>query len=334
MSWMSVTSEAEHRATQLRCHLGSTSSPLAYTSHVASRSVGILWRRLTVRRRLLAAIAAVLVVYLAVVTLYSLSGDVTTATGRTTSPPADGVTVILTPQSVNASTQTIDLDLSIRTSAQLTGPNGISPNRRISIVISPTTGAQSIVFARNEIPGTVPIAIVAGGEVESWPLDRYSTPDLTVVACADDCTSSADALKTRVYLEGHVPGWSLSGREAANGFQLQLDARRAASTIAFAVVLLALMIAMPCLVLFVAITTLAGRRKVEPSFMSWMAAMLFATVPLRTFLPGSPPIGSWIDFTIVLWVIVALVTGLGLYVTAWAREPSRITAGDDPPRRL
>jgi Domain of unknown function (DUF4436) len=54
--------------------------------------------------------------------------------------------------------------------------------------------------------------------------------------------------------------------------------------------------------------------------------MLFATVPLRTFLPGSPPIGSWIDFTIVLWVIVALVTGLGLYVTAWSREGRRTRA--------
>ena len=47
--------------------------------------------------------------------------------------------------------------------------------------------------------------------------------------------------------------------------------------------------------------------------------MLFATIPLRTFLPGSPPIGSWIDFTVVLWVVVGLIVGLAIYVAAWAR---------------
>jgi hypothetical protein len=72
-------------------------------------------------------------------------------------------------------------------------------------------------------------------------------------------------------------------------------------------------------VLFVAITAFRGRRKVEASFMSWMGAMLFATIPLRTFLPGSPPIGSWIDFLIVLWVIVGLIAGLAIYVAAWMR---------------
>jgi Domain of unknown function (DUF4436) len=38
---------------------------------------------------------------------------------------------------------------------------------------------------------------------------------------------------------------------------------------------------------------------------TWYAAMLFAVVPLRTALPGSPAFGSWIDLTIVLWVLVA-----------------------------
>jgi hypothetical protein len=50
-----------------------------------------------------------------------------------------------------------------------------------------------------------------------------------------------------------------------------------------------------------------------------MGAMLFATIPLRTFLPGSPPIGSWIDYTVVLWVVVGLIVGLAIYVAAWAR---------------
>jgi hypothetical protein len=73
--------------------------------------------------------------------------------------------------------------------------------------------------------------------------------------------------------------------------------------------------------LFVAVNTLWRRqRAVQPTLMSWMAAMLFATLPLRGFLPGSPPPGSWIDAILVLCVIVGLVGALVMYATAWYRQ--------------
>jgi hypothetical protein len=60
--------------------------------------------------------------------------------------------------------------------------------------------------------------------------------------------------------------------------------------------------------------------------------MLFATIPLRGFLPGSPPIGSWIDYLVVLWVIAALIAGLVIYVLAFLRwAPSAKTPDRTPP---
>ena len=56
---------------------------------------------------------------------------------------------------------------------------------------------------------------------------------------------------------------------------------------------------------------------------TWYAAMLFAVVPLRNALPGSPVFGSWIDLTIVLWVLVALVVSMLIYVAAWWRSTSK-----------
>jgi hypothetical protein len=273
----------------------------------------------------------VALLYAATVILYALGGDVQSVAGRGEAPPSGGVTVVLTPQAVNAAAQTIDMDMSIRLSPELTGAGSISPDRKIDVVVSPTSGAQSITFAKDEVPSTTPIVVITAGEIESWPFDSYRTPDLVVAACTANCATAAKPLPTRVYFDGHVPGWSLLAHVGGDGHQIDLSARRAVSTIAFGIVLLALMVAMPCLVLFVGISTLVGRRKVEPSFMSWMAAMLFATIPLRTFLPGSPPIGSWIDFTIVLWVIVGLVTGLVIYATAWSRESSRARGGTRAP---
>lgn len=49
-----------------------------------------------------------------------------------------------------------------------------------------------------------------------------------------------------------------------------------------------------------------NRRKFQPPMTTWYAAMLFAVMPLRNGLPDSPPIGSWIDVTVTLWVIAVL----------------------------
>jgi Domain of unknown function (DUF4436) len=48
-----------------------------------------------------------------------------------------------------------------------------------------------------------------------------------------------------------------------------------------------------------------------------------AVVPLRNALPGSPAFGRWIDLTIVLWVLVALVVSMLLYIAAWWRATSK-----------
>jgi hypothetical protein len=53
---------------------------------------------------------------------------------------------------------------------------------------------------------------------------------------------------------------------------------------------------------------------------TWYAAMLFAVVPLRNALPDSPPIGWWVDVTVVLWVIVALGISMLIYIYCWWRD--------------
>ena len=126
-----------------------------------------------------------------------------------------------------------------------------------------------------------------------------------------------------------MPGWTFSSQEVAgtdevmiNGepvTQLRITATRSVATVAFGIVILILMAVLPVLGLTVAIVAYRGLRKVEPTLMSWMAAMLFATIPLRTFLPGAPPIGSWVDYLVVLWVVAGLVLSLVIYVKAWLR---------------
>jgi hypothetical protein len=49
--------------------------------------------------------------------------------------------------------------------------------------------------------------------------------------------------------------------------------------------------------------------------------MLFATIPIRNFFPGSPPPGSWVDVLVVLWVFVALTLALVIGLAAFVTHP-------------
>jgi hypothetical protein len=51
--------------------------------------------------------------------------------------------------------------------------------------------------------------------------------------------------------------------------------------------------------------------------------MLFAIVALRNVLSGSPPFRSWVDQAIVLWVLMALVVAMSLFVFAWWQRRDR-----------
>ena len=87
------------------------------------------------------------------------------------------------------------------------------------------------------------------------------------------------------------------------------------------------LIALAGLALFVAVQTVRDRRKFQPPMTTWYAAMLFAVVPLRNALPDAPPFGSWVDVTIVLWVIVVLVISMLLYI-AWWTSVAKCISGD------
>lgn len=297
-------------------------------------------RRNHAPRRLWIVIALIVVaavVYIGVIALYSSSGRIASLTSKATPPPPGGVTVILTPDSVNTVTGRISMNVELDASKELRARDDVGLAKTVTVLFAPTAGAQSIEFAAGAVPSIVPTQMIVDGSIENWPFDDYRADEVVVVAYTDD-GGDRTLVPALVSMQGYVPGWNITGHtthdapgthvvsgagEVVHGYTIAVRAVRSGGTIAFGIVLLCLMVAMPCLVLFVAINTYRGRRKMEPTLMSWMAAMLFATIPLRTFLPGSPPIGSWIDYLIVLWVFAGLVAGLVIYVFAWWRWGAR-----------
>lgn len=286
-------------------------------------------RRVPVRT--VAIVAAAVALYGIVVAMYAL-GSRPVTDGLTQAPPDDGVVLTLQPQSVNAQGNRFAMTIDLTSEGPLENSDGLL-SEPLTLAVTENDGPRVFEFPADTLTSPVSVSLMTDGYVELWPFDRYSvvTTIVSAYGTGDDLTPITPYLTAK----GGVPGWDIEAHDEMLGATISvggtsqevpsvvITASRSGATVVFGIVILVLMVVLPVLSLIVAILAYRGRRKVEATLTSWMAAMLFATIPLRTFLPGSPPIGSWIDYLIVLWVVVGLVLGLVIYVAAWVRWTPR-----------
>lgn len=174
---------------------------------------------------------------------------------------------------------------------------------------------------------------------ERYPFDRFTSLLLVNATTADPAGSEVD-VPVQLVVFGKFPGWrvlpatgvSLPPEFAAevvgtdvnpSGYALgTLTVARNGSTMSIVVILLVAMVVVTALAMRVARAVAMRRRKIEATMASWFAALLFAMVPLRTNMPGAPPIGVWIDFLVFLWVLIGLMIALSLFIGSWLRYTS------------
>jgi len=274
----------------------------------------------------------ILAIYILLLVLYSVSGQ-TKALNPGARPPTGGVVVDITLRAMQAATDRLDADVSLIPDQSLINTQRLSLTKSLIVEIAPTAGAQQLVFRKNETPGTFPVSFLADGALESWPFDKYNA-DVLVNVITDQ-----PALDTPVpyvvSINGKLQGWAAQAVDQPNSISVgdgSLDSYRttvyrSGGQLAFAVIMVLVLIAMPVIAIFALVQIAKGKRKAEPTLAGFFAAMLFATVPLRNFLPGSPPPGSAIDAAVVLWVIVALVGCLAVFVWAWVHQGELLEAG-------
>lgn len=272
-------------------------------------------------------VAAIVVVYGVVVALYAIDFQTRAIAGCVDEPPADAVQLSVTPTGVDAGADRMPVTFAFRSFGPAASRDG-ALEVPLTVVIGGTDGPATFEYEPGAVPAPISVSFVTTGAVESWPFDTH-VAELAIAVVDDTGPDGPVVYDVDLCGSAHVPGWTFTDATVTGdeGFtidgqaldRVQLIAHRSGATVAFGLVILALMVVMPVLCLTVAIRVLRGQRKAEATLMSWMAAMLFATIPLRSFLPGSPPVGSWVDYLVVLWVIAGLVAALVVYVVAWLK---------------
>lgn len=296
----------------------------------------------TRRRRfpfLIVGLAALFVAaYVTVVVVYAHGGG--TDRGTPVDNSVDGIHVVLTPREVDAASDRVGFDLEFAPGSGLVSDDGtlIVDGFDLMLSSSEATTGKVTRYEPGQAAAPTSIYLRSEGTIGHWPFDVHPTRTLMLASSPSPDGGDASTVPSTLAIgEHHVPGWSitLAGGDTPIGqtadgvdvYEYVIEAKRANATVVFGLVVLALMVTMPVLGLTVAILSLRGLRRVEVGFLTWNAGMLFATPMLRNFLPGQPPIGSWVDYLIVLWVIAGLVLALLISVVAWYRwgTPQPIT---------
>jgi hypothetical protein len=196
----------------------------------------------------------------------------------------------------------------------------------ISVRIYPWNTSGDLQWKEGESPGEVSTTLDLNGDSDTWPFDSYSTDMIS----ADVLVGAGDErqfVPARVEVEGSIDGWSVSRTDGppspdstGQGDSVQVQLKRALGPLTFDVGICLVLLTLPALAMFTTFQVVTGRKEFQMPFTTWYAAMLFAIVPLRNILPGAPPPGAWIDQALVLWVIVALVSSMVVYIGYWYRR--------------
>jgi Domain of unknown function (DUF4436) len=258
--------------------------------------------------------------YIASIVLYVYSGMGRTQHIVEGQPEADGTKVVIDVEDVQSNAGVLVVNLTVSPGPAMLDPVTHSLNENLSIVVTSAITPVRRDWSKGTLPGTVAVGLNITGDSTDWPFDDYISGSIEVELFRG--TAQEPHLASVTFIDS-LPGWLVdvpvaATRDSVAPYRVHLQ--RAPSTLAFAFVIIGVLIALAGLSLFVADQTARDLRRFQPAMAAWFAAMLFAVVPLRNALPDAPPFGAWIDITIVLWVIVVLVISMVVYISCWWRQ--------------
>ena len=237
-------------------------------------------------------------------------------------PTGSGTTVTLDVVSIQNNYSELVADLIVKPGPDLLDPATDGLKQDLTVAVTSATTPVRRTWSKGMLPGVFPVPITLARDVERWPFDSYYTGPITVSLFT---ASGQLPERANITFVDRLTGWKVDVRRVNSSASApyEVDLQRSASTMVFAIVILCIFVAIAAVGLFVAIQTVRDPRRFQSPMTTWYAAMLFAVLPLRNALPGSPSFGSWIDLTIVMWVLVALVVSMLLYIGAWWRATTK-----------
>ncbi|MEV5982967.1 DUF4436 family protein, partial [Streptomyces sp. NPDC052114] len=229
--------------------------------------------------------------------------------------PPDRVDIAASVQRVDAAGRELVLRLLVTPRGSLAEAGGVSPAETLTLQTSAAVRGDLSFPAHSRISTVdVPVTLSAGS-ITDYPFDAYETTLEFGAATRDD-----EAVPVRMTLTNNDALFAadVDASEVDDAAVFEVGLARSTSVLIFAVFMMAAMWALAIAVLIGAWFLLTRRKGLTWPALGWMAATLFALAAFRNTAPGTPPIGSLLDYVAFLWaetviafcVIVVVVMGM------------------------
>ncbi|MEV7600852.1 DUF4436 family protein [Kitasatospora sp. NPDC089797] len=269
------------------------------------------WRAYAVLVAIVLFVAAGLVLYSDERSSRSHDQKVGTASG------ADFLEVQVVLQRVDAAAETVAAKILVQPHGAL-GASGIQQIPAQDVVLETTSLEQTVLKypAGQPIPSSPMSFSLFEGRVTDYPFDAYRA--------RIGFRATADGRPTPVVIDIQEadPFFAFTpGAQETDGLGIAVDEgiSRSRSTFILAWFMMAAMWALALSVLVAAWLIVRQRRGIVWPALSWMAATLFALVGMRNAAPGTPPIGSLLDYAAFFWAELLVAVGLTMVVVRGAR---------------
>jgi hypothetical protein len=163
------------------------------------------------------------------------------------------------------------------------------------------------------------LEIALNGSISGYPLDHY-TGRLSIRASKKGSEASQPV---RLTVWPVVSNWNVEmsrsdhASEAPAGVDLNIHVNRPPSFIVMAFAFYAAMALIGLSGLTIGTLVFLGVQPVEAGMTGALGAMIFSIPALRGIMPGAPPLGIHADALILVWVQLAVILGLTLFVITW-----------------
>jgi len=292
--------------------------------------------------RAILIIGAVAAIYIVSAILYGNSFTPPRAT-QVQEPADDQISVIVTPLEILPSIDQVRVTVSVEPGLDFVDPITFRLKDDLNVIVSPGVDESGFELKAGSPAQSFETNLNLEGRIQDYPFDSYEAEIAIVV---DRIPSDVTAAEYAPVVGGFtVPqglvGWSvetnsltqLSSTYSAESAELakqgriilaELQISRAGSTIVFSILLLGLMVTLAVISILTA-WLIRSRRDTSTPWRpaSIVASLLFALIPIRLFLPGDPPLGSWIDILVFFWVEMSLMAALAVIVGGHVMDRTR-----------
>ncbi len=189
------------------------------------------------------------------------------------------------------------------------------------------TGTNTKTFVAGEPMGSFELTIpLTGSRITRYPLDRYSAQVALVIGDAEGRAVPLAFSLSATLSDFRSTAESASSTTGTGGLIIDLAFARSGSQLLFALVLLLVFWALAGGAVVIVWVVVARHSTIPIWAWGFLAGVLFALPNLRVSLPGSPPLGSLIDWAGYVWAVLIAVSSLVILLVVWFR---RSTLGHD-----